>query len=99
MQLTASSRRVFDGLLSDRVYNFWRQTNGVWWFCTSRGVSRYDPKKAGQGTNAFQNFTSRDGLVAGNEAGDVLGINATIDVRDQFERQVVHPWITVAQSR
>jgi signal transduction histidine kinase/ligand-binding sensor domain-containing protein/CheY-like chemotaxis protein len=54
-----------DGLVDDRVYNLWREENGIWWFCTGRGVSRYDEAAEARGERAFQNFTVRDGLAAG----------------------------------
>ncbi len=55
-----------DGLLSDRVFNLWREErSGIWWFCTARGVSRYDPAMAREGRTAFRNFTDKDGLMPG----------------------------------
>jgi ligand-binding sensor domain-containing protein/signal transduction histidine kinase len=54
-----------DGLLDDVVFNLWREPGGIWWFCTARGVSRYDPAAARAGRLAFHNYTSQDGLVAG----------------------------------
>ena len=55
-----------DGLLSDRVFNLWREEkSGIWWFCTARGVSRYDPSLASEGRGAFRNFTAQNGLGAG----------------------------------
>jgi signal transduction histidine kinase/ligand-binding sensor domain-containing protein/DNA-binding response OmpR family regulator len=54
-----------DGLLDDRVFNLWREPNGIWWFCTARGVSRYDPAAVKEGRPAFRNYTSQDGLAAG----------------------------------
>ena len=54
-----------EGLLDDGVYNLWREPSGVWWFCTGRGVSRYDPAAAREGRPAFRNYTAQDGLAAG----------------------------------
>ena len=54
-----------DGLLDDEVFNLWREPSGIWWFCTARGVSRYDPAAAKEGRPAFHNYTAKDGLAAG----------------------------------
>jgi signal transduction histidine kinase/DNA-binding response OmpR family regulator/ligand-binding sensor domain-containing protein/protocatechuate 3,4-dioxygenase beta subunit len=54
-----------EGLLDDAVYNLWREPSGIWWFCTGRGVSRYDPAAAKEGRPAFRNYTTADGLAAG----------------------------------
>ncbi len=64
-----------DGLQDDAVFNLWREPGGVWWFCTARGVSRYDPTAAGQGRKPFRNYTAQDGLVAGQ-------IHAVTQTRD-----------------
>jgi hypothetical protein len=49
-----------------------RQTSwlpcGIWWFCTSRGVSLFDPSAAAEGREAFRNFTFKDGFLPGIHA-------------------------------
>ena len=64
-----------DGLLSDRVFNLWREPSGIWWFCTARGVSRYDPALASEGRRAFRNFTTQDGL----RSGEIHAVTQTSD--------------------
>jgi streptogramin lyase len=54
-----------EGLLDDHVFNLWKEPSGIWWFCTARGVSRYDPVLAREGRSAFRNYTAQDGLAAG----------------------------------
>jgi signal transduction histidine kinase/CheY-like chemotaxis protein/ligand-binding sensor domain-containing protein/protocatechuate 3,4-dioxygenase beta subunit len=54
-----------EGLLDDGVFNLWREPSGIWWFCTARGVSRYDPAAAKGGRPAFRNYTASDGLAVG----------------------------------
>jgi len=54
-----------DGLLDDQVFNLWREPSGIWWFCTARGVSRFDPAAAKEGRPAFHNYTTQDGLASG----------------------------------
>jgi len=48
------------GLAHKRVYYIYQDSKGNLWFCTMRGITRYDGKR-------FQTFTSADGL-----GGDVL---------------------------
>jgi signal transduction histidine kinase/ligand-binding sensor domain-containing protein/CheY-like chemotaxis protein len=55
-----------DGLLDDSVRDLWREPNGVWWFCTARGVSRYEPAAAKEGRKPFRNYTAQNGLAAGS---------------------------------
>ena len=69
-----------EGLLDDAVYNLWREPSGVWWFCTARGVSRYDPAAAREGRPAFRNYTARDGLAA----GQIHAVTRTPDGRMWF---------------
>ena len=49
-----------DGLAGDRIMDIHRDSNGILWFGTQGGVSRYDGEKGG-----FANLTPKDGL-AGN---------------------------------
>ena len=46
---------VKDGLVSNYVYSIYQASDGVLWFGTGGGVSRYDGK-------GFVNFTTKDGL-------------------------------------
>ncbi len=55
---TWRSYTTLDGLVHNTVYDIYGDSNGVIWFGTEGGVSRYDGK-------GFVNFTVRDGL-AGN---------------------------------
>ncbi|MBN9485361.1 MAG: histidine kinase [Bacteroidetes bacterium] len=44
-----------NGLLSNTVYNSFRDSRGYIWFCTDKGVSRFDGKN-------FKNYTTADGI-------------------------------------
>lgn len=48
------------GLVSDLCYSILEDKNGVFWFGTQTGVSRYDPKAVSG--NSFLNFTAKEGL-------------------------------------
>src|SRR5439155_24503650 len=69
-----------DGLLDDDVHNLWREPTGIWWFCTARGVSRYDPGAAKEGRKPLRNYTAQDGLVA----GQIHAVTQTPDGRMWF---------------
>jgi len=57
-----------DGLASNGVYAIHRTPDGILWFGTTEGVSRYDGKE-------FVNFTTRDGLASNK----VSAINSNLD--------------------
>jgi len=46
---------ISDNLISNNVFHVFRDSKGYLWFCTDKGISRYDG-------NAFRNYTVLEGL-------------------------------------